>query len=85
MTTDQADDSTTCRTEDICFGLDRQTDERSLASFVQRFARTSLLSTLIPRMADDEITATLDFLTTLMQKHLPEKEYHALFLSDKQS
>ena len=67
----------------ICFGLDRTTDEASLVAFIERFARPALLAALIPRLADEEITATLDFLTNLMQKHLSDTEYHRLFLADR--
>ena len=69
-------------TPPICFGLDRPTDEVSLAAFLDRVARPALLATLIPRLTDEEITATLDFLTNLMQKHLSDTEYHRLFLAE---
>ncbi len=58
-------------------------DCRSLAAFLKRFSNDALLATLIPRMSDDDITATLDFLTGIMHKHLREKEYHHLFLAEK--
>lgn len=66
---------------DICFGLGRATDERSLALFMKRVTDDALLSILIARMSDGELLATLDFLTGLMKTHLSEKEYHDLFLS----
>lgn len=66
----------------ICFGLNRETDELSLAAFLQRFAEPDFLQTLIPRLKDDEITSLLDFLSRLMHKHCSEKEYHRLFLKD---
>ena len=68
--------------EEICFGLDRQTDERSLLAFIQNFADPVFLQHLIPRMTEEEILATLDFLSRLMHKHLSEGEYHRLFLKD---
>ncbi|PLX47489.1 MAG: hypothetical protein C0613_13790 [Desulfobulbaceae bacterium] len=68
---------------EICFGLDRQTDEQSLAHFIRRFASPALLEALIPRLSDAEITETLDFLSKMMGKHLKEKEYHTLFLAGK--
>lgn len=74
--------NTACKVHEICFGLDRKTDERSLAAFLKRFTNEALLATLIPRLSDDEITATLDFLTNLMHNHLKEKEYHTLFLAE---
>ena len=68
--------------ESISFGFDRSTDERSLALFLACFADRKLLDTLVPRLADDEIPAIVDFITGLMHKHLSEKEYHRLFLSE---
>ncbi|ADH87212.1 hypothetical protein [Desulfurivibrio alkaliphilus] len=70
--------------EQICFGLDRPTDEASLAALIQRFSRPELLAALIPRLSDREIAAVLDFLTAMMQKHLNDEEYHRLFTSDNQ-
>ena len=66
--------------QDICFGLDRETDERSLAIFLRLFSREELLQTLIPRLKDDEIMQMVDQLTAVLGKHLQEDEYHALFL-----
>ncbi|HIJ79253.1 MAG: hypothetical protein OEY01_09575 [Desulfobulbaceae bacterium] len=67
---------------EICFGLNRGTDEKSLAAFIKKFAEPNLMQTIIPRMDDSEISATLDFLSQLMHKHLTKKEYHRLFLKD---
>ncbi len=69
--------------QQICFGLDRLTDEQSLALFIERFAAPRLLNALIPRLTDNEITATINLITQLMKKHLNEKEYHRLFLSER--
>lgn len=66
----------------ICFGFDRATDESSLIVFIEAFADRKLLTTLVPRMKDEEITAMVDHLTGLMKRHLAEKEYHQLFLSE---
>ena len=66
----------------ICFGLDRATDEQSLAIFLRLFSSDALLATLIPRLDDEEIEQLVDQLTGLMRKHLTEKEYHELFLGD---
>lgn len=68
---------------EICFGLNREVDERSLAAFLQLFAAPPLLEALIPRLSDDDISATVDFLTSLMKKHLQENEYHTLFLNEE--
>jgi TorA maturation chaperone TorD len=68
--------------QEICFGLNRETDERSLAFFLQLFSRDELLQTLIPRLADDEIIQLVDQLTAVLRNHLQENEYHELFLGD---
>jgi len=73
---------TPLKADAICFGLNRETDERSLAAFLQRFAEPAFLQTLIPRLEEGEITALLDFLSRLMHKHCSEKEYHRLFLKE---
>ena len=67
--------------EQICFGFDRATDERSLVAFMAAFSDRPLLQTLVSRPEDEEIHAIVDFITGLMKKHLTEKEYHRLFLS----
>jgi hypothetical protein len=66
----------------IAFGFDRATDERSLGLFLQRFVDKKLMEILLPRLQDEDILATVDFLTGIMQKHLSEKEYHSLFLKE---
>lgn len=66
----------------IVFGFDRATDEQSLQLFLQRFTDKKVLGVLLPRLQDDDIFTTVDFLTGIMHKHLSEKEYHALFLAE---
>ncbi len=68
---------------EICFGLDRATDERSLAAFLRIFSDSRLCDHLIPRLSDEEITGLVDHLTGLMRRHLREDEYHRLFLGDE--
>jgi TorA maturation chaperone TorD len=68
--------------EQICFGLDRELDEQSLALFLRLFSQDKLLATLIPRLEEEEITGLVQQITVLLQKHLEEKEYHELFLND---
>ncbi|MEA2115843.1 MAG: hypothetical protein U9P36_10765 [Thermodesulfobacteriota bacterium] len=67
---------------EICFGLNRETDECSLAIFLQLFSRDELLQALIPRLGDDEIIQLVDQLTAVLRNHLQEDEYHELFLGN---
>ena len=66
----------------ICFGLNRELDEQSLAIFLQRATCDDLLATLIPRLDEGEVASVVDFLTGMMHKHLSKQEYHRLFLED---
>ena len=66
----------------IAFGFDRAMDERSFGLFLQRFVDKKLMETLLPRLQEEDILATVDFLTGIMRKHLTEKEYHSLFLAE---
>jgi hypothetical protein len=66
----------------IAFGFDRASDESSFEMFLQRFVDKKLMETLLPRLLDEDISATVDFLTGIMQKHLTEKEYHTFFLAE---
>jgi len=68
--------------DSICFGLNRETDENSLALFLQRFSDKKLMKVLLPRLTDNEIQQIVDLSTTIMRNHLDEKEYHKLFLGD---
>ena len=67
---------------EIVFGMNRQEDERSLVSFLDRFSSEELTSALVPRMTDAEISQTVHFLTGLMRNHLSKQEYHTLFLNN---
>ena len=68
--------------EQICFGMNRETDERSLAAFLRLFTREELLQSLIPRLDEKEIIDLVDRLTGILHNHLEEKEYHEIFLGD---
>lgn len=66
----------------IVFGFDRGTDEESLLLFLQRFTDKKVLDVLLPRLQEEDIFSTVDFLTAIMQKHLSDHEYHSLFLEE---
>jgi hypothetical protein len=70
-------------TQGMCFGLDRATDEYSLALLLKLVADPKLAGVLIPRLASAEIDHLAEVLYELMRKHLNEDEYHRLFLGDE--
>lgn len=69
--------------EQICFGMDRATDEQSLVAFLRKSTAPELLATLIPRLKDRELNEIVDLLSRLLRDHLSHQEYHRLFLGQK--
>jgi hypothetical protein len=66
----------------VGFGLDRETDEKSLKVYLQKFSDDEFLKALIPRLTDEEIQAILEFISGYLKTHLKEEEYHRLFLKE---
>ena len=66
----------------VGFGLDRETDEKSLMVYLQKFSDDSHLASLIPRLSDQEIQEIFDLISRIITTHLKEEEYHRLFLKD---
>ncbi len=66
----------------IGFGLDRETDEKSLMVYLQKFSDDDFLKTLIPRLSDDEIGAMVEWIFRFLKIHLKKEEYHRLFLKE---
>lgn len=67
---------------DICFGLNRATDEQSLRVFLEKCAEGSVLDVIVPRLSDEELAGIVSFLTGVLHRHLSKKEYHRLFLAE---
>jgi TorA maturation chaperone TorD len=64
----------------VGFGLDRETDEATVAVYLQKFSDDRLLREITPRMTDDELDRIFTMLSQLLRRHLSEDEYHSLFL-----
>lgn len=64
---------------EICFGLDRSTDERSLALLLEAFADPELQALLVPRLEEEELADLADTLLNLLRTHLNHQEYHRFF------
>lgn len=65
------------------FGYDRETDEKTVMVYLQKFSDDAHLETIIPRLTDDELIRLFEMLSDLMKNHLSDKEYHQLFLRDR--
>jgi hypothetical protein len=68
----------------VGFGFDRDTDEKSLMVYLQKFSDDDLLRTLVPRLTDDELQETFQLISRLIRIHLKDAEYHQLFLKDEE-
>ncbi|MFO7802542.1 MAG: hypothetical protein R6V55_09635 [Desulfovermiculus sp.] len=67
----------------LALGLDRETDEKTIICYLQKFSDDTLLQALVKRLSDQEIEDIGQFIFTTLKKHLTESEYHSLFLKDR--
>jgi hypothetical protein len=67
----------------VGFGFDRETDEKSLMVYLQKFSDDALLAALVPRLSEPEILDLFERISLLLKKYLQEAEYHRLFLKDE--
>ena len=64
------------------YGADRETDEKTVIYYLQKFSDDKFIATITKRMSDEELLKMFDFLNQLLKKHISESEYHKLFLKD---
>lgn len=68
----------------VGFGLDRETDEKSLMVYLQKFSDDAFLKTLLPLLTDGEIEEIFVLISRILKTHLQEEEYHRLFLKEEE-
>ena len=66
----------------VGYGADRETDEKTVIYYLQKFSDDKFIATITKRMSDEELLKMFDFLNQLLKKHISESEYHKLFLKD---
>ena len=67
----------------VGFGLDRETDERTLTWYLQKFSDDDHMALIRERMSEEDLKTLFDLLGSLLKKHLSEEEYHSVFLKDQ--
>jgi len=67
----------------IGFGLDRETDEKTITCYLQKFSDDAVMAAIIKRLDDGELIAIFDLSNRLLRRHFTEAEYHRLFLKDE--
>jgi len=65
------------------FGLDRETDEKTITCYLQKFSDDELLKVLIKRLTNDELEEIFAMITRMMKNHFSEPEYHQYFLKEE--
>ena len=66
----------------ICFGLSRELDRASCASYLQLLGRKDFSELFADRPSSEEIEIVVDMIGSLLHKYLTKQEYHRLFLLD---
>lgn len=67
-------------TSQLCFGLNENLDQESLAIILQLIGRKEFSDLLASRMNSEEIEKFMNQITGLLKQHLTEAEYHSKFL-----
>lgn len=62
------------------YGLDRQSNENTLAVYLQKFSDDGLMNIVLKRMSDEDLTEVFDVISKMLKKYLSEPEYHQFFL-----
>ncbi len=66
----------------VGFGLDRETDEKTVLFYLQKFSDDTLMGKLIPRLTDEELEEIFTMISRMLRNHFTEPEYHELFLKE---
>ena len=64
-------------------GLDRETDEKTLTWYLQKFSDDEHMALIRKRMSEEDLKKLFDLLGGFLKKYLSEEEYHAVFLKDE--
>ena len=67
----------------VGIGADRDTDEKTIVYYLQKFSDDKLTQALMPRLSQDELIEIFDLINRLLKKHLTHTEYHGLFLKEE--
>jgi hypothetical protein len=63
-------------------GFDHETDLATLQVYLQKFSDDELMSRLLPRLTQAEISQLFRVIGETLSRHLSREEYHGLFLKE---
>ena len=69
----------------VGFGLDRETDEKTLTWYLQKFSDDDHMALIRERMLQEDLKTLFDLLGYFLKKYLSEQEYHTVFLKDEET
>jgi hypothetical protein len=67
----------------VGFGMDRETDEKTIWYYLQKFSDDGVMQKMLPQTSDEDLERIFELVTELLKKHLTEPEYHRLFLKEE--
>lgn len=66
----------------VGFGLSRETDEKTITYYLQKFSDDEFMALIRSRMSEKDLEALFDTITGLMKKYITDDEYHRYFLKE---
>ena len=66
----------------VGFGFNRDTDEKTVCFYLQKFSDDAVMKKLLNKLSDEELEDLFNMMTKLLKKHLTDADYHRLFLKD---
>ena len=66
----------------VGYGYDRESNENTLAYYLQKFSDDEHVKLILGRMSDEDMEDLYDSICGLLKKYLEEDEYHRFFLKD---
>lgn len=66
----------------VGYGMDRPTDEATLAIYLQKFGDDECLKKVLPRMSREDMDTLFDLISGILRRTLEEPEYHRFFLKE---
>lgn len=66
----------------VGFGFNREINENTVVYYLQKFSDDKLMEVVKERMTDSELESIFELLSSLLNRHLTEPEYHRYFLKE---
>ena len=68
---------------ELAFGFDREMDENTLICYLQMFSDDQVMKKIIKMLSKKELEEIFNLISRILNTHMTEPEYHALFLKEE--